>query len=78
MRLSYTDVIARLCALHSEVWRAVIDRRSPADCFCGMSGCWGLEGYDPERDYRNEGLALEWIERVVREKLAEATEPRKA
>lgn len=64
--LTADEVIERLCILQSEVCRADGCSHS-ADCFCGKSG------FGPEHvrssEYRNEGVALEFIEKAVREAL---------
>lgn len=68
--LSAGDVVERLCALQSEVANYLDDWSSAADCFCGRGGFWNAtSGYGGtfEEGYRNDGKALEFIERVVRE-----------
>ena len=42
-----------------------------ADCFCKQSGFWGSDDYGGtfEEGYRNDGIALEFIEQAVREKI---------
>jgi hypothetical protein len=61
-----------LCALQAEVWERACKSSTAADCFCGEEGFWKCEGYGGtfETGYRNDGAALEFIERAVREKLA--------
>lgn len=66
--MKHTEVIERLCALHSEAAQHV-GLQYAADCFCGEGGFWSVEDYDPERDYRNDGKALKFIEQAVREKI---------
>jgi hypothetical protein len=66
--MKHTEVIERLCNLHSEA-AGYVGLEYAADCFCGNSGFWHVHGYNPERDYRNEGKALEFIEAAVREKI---------
>lgn len=65
------EVIVRLCKLQGEV-RDVIGCGTAADCFCMEDGFWGAEGYGGtfEEGYRNDGKALEFIEKAVREKIA--------
>lgn len=72
--LESQDVIRRLCKLQGEVMRG-LDLSSAGDCFCGEDGYWGVGKYDGtfEGGYRNEGEALEFIERAVREALRAAT-----
>lgn len=67
------ECIRRLCQLHADVVR-VIDplHHRPADCFCGESGFWPLSS---PSDYRNDGHALEFIERAVHAAI-DAKEPR--
>ena len=60
------DVIRRLCALTEEVAAQRFAFKSPSDCFCKEGGYWNTKDYDPERDYRNDGEVLAYIERVVR------------
>jgi hypothetical protein len=52
-------IIRRLCALQAHVVTEVLGHDNPADCFCGDEGFWPLD--DPG-DYRNAGLAIEFIE----------------
>jgi hypothetical protein len=53
----------RLCKLMGEVNEALTSYESPADCFC--------EEQRARLDsYQNDGKAIEFIERVVREALA--------
>jgi hypothetical protein len=66
--MKHTEVIERLCNLHSEA-AGHIGYEFAADCFCGNGGFWHVEGYNPERDYRNDGRALQFIEAAVREKI---------
>lgn len=61
------EVIERLCKLQAVTARHV-GYVHAADCFCGNGGFWGTEGYD-ERSYRNDGVALDFIEAAVREKI---------
>jgi hypothetical protein len=67
--MKHTEVIERFCELHADVWRAVCDPCRPADCFCGNGGFWASREYDSDKDYRNDGEALEFIENAVREAL---------
>ncbi len=60
-------LIERLCILQSEVMNDVIGYEHAGDCFCGGArtgrGYWQLGMAD---HFRNEGLAVDYIERVVR------------
>lgn len=61
-------IIRRLCVLQ----RDVVDVLDPsnhhaADCFCGEQGFWPLKDASY---FRNELLAIDFIEQAVREKLA--------
>lgn len=67
--MKHTEVIDRLCKLQTEVTEALNDYTFAADCFCGKGGFWDTNGFDPERDYRNDGRSLEYIEQAVREKI---------
>ena len=60
------DIIRRFCHLQSEV-AAKIDCGA-IDCFCGESGYWDVEGYNgsEKKGYRNEGIAIAFIENAVR------------
>lgn len=62
-------VIIRLCELQAEVSRHI--DAGASDCFCQSSGFWKSEGYGGtfEQGYRNDGIALEFIELAVREKI---------
>ncbi len=55
-------MIERLCALQDEVTK-LLGPDHAADCFCGAGGFWPIRHAD---DYRNEGLAVAFIERVTR------------
>jgi hypothetical protein len=55
-------IIRRLCALQAHVCSEVLGYDHPADCFCGDEGFWPLE--DPD-DYRNDAVAVEFIENAV-------------
>jgi hypothetical protein len=76
------EIIERLCQLQAEVQQKIGFEHS-ADCFCKQSGFWGAVdcGGTHAEGYRNDGIALEFIEKVVREKLdtmpsnAELTSP---
>lgn len=70
------EIVDRYCLLASEVWAATIDPIHPNDCFCTSGGFWGSPSYSDE-GFRNDGQALEFIERVVRAELArlEAEKP---
>lgn len=65
-----SSVIIRLCELQAKVSRQI--DAGASDCFCGHGGFWKSEGYGPtfEQGYRNDCVALEFIERAVSEKLA--------
>ena len=56
------EVIERLCALQSEVWRAVIDPLHAADGFCSQCRSQRPHAWD----YQNTGEALRYIETAVR------------
>lgn len=76
--LDAKDVLARLCKLQEEVWRAMrTGDWDSADCFCGEGGYWGVKDYGGThaQGYRNSGDALEYIERVVRESLKPLASP---
>ena len=75
--MTHTEVIERLCKLHSEAAEHV-GYEYAADCFCGEGGFWSVKGYNPKRDYRNDGKALEFMEAAVREKLARGHSPENA
>ena len=54
------EVIGRLCVLVSSVWRTLDPGHVTAsDCFCRDAVFGGV-------DYRNEGLALDFIEKAVK------------
>jgi len=61
------EAIRRLCCLQSDVQSRLGWDRA-ADCFCGESGFHGTDGYTGNH-YRNDGQAVEFIERVVRDAL---------
>lgn len=60
------EAIERLCKLQTEV-QYHLGNEGAADCFCGKSGFWGAEGYGGTfaEGYRNDGAAIEYIERTV-------------
>lgn len=65
------EVIQRYCKLSGEVVSSVTGYDQPNDCFCGEGGFWEIKRYAEDPDsYQNSGVALEWIERVVREAIA--------
>lgn len=64
------EAIERFCKLQMQVNTFVFDHEHAADCFCGQGGFWRDGAVDPD-GYRNELRAVEWIENVVRERLAE-------
>jgi len=66
--MKHTEVIERLCKLQGEVAQH-IGFEHASDCFCGKSGFWNAMGYDPETDYRNDGVALEFIERATKDRI---------
>lgn len=70
------EVIQRLCKLQSEVYEH-IGQSDAADCFCGEGGFWQTGEYDGthEHGYRNDGKALEFIERAVRAALPAQAQP---
>lgn len=58
------DIWASLCRLQEEVMNEVVGYQHSADCFCGEGGFWPLvDGFD----YRNELLAIDFIERATRD-----------
>lgn len=61
------EVLERLCKLQGEV-AAHVGYDHAADCFCGQGGFWESPSYR-ESDYRNDGVALEFIEKAVRDAL---------
>lgn len=65
------DAIERLCKLQGVVTEH-IGYEYAADCFCGGGGFWGAKDYDGtfKNGYRNDGAALEYIEKAVAEKMA--------
>lgn len=63
------EIIDRYCLLASEVWNRTIEPIHPNDCFCQAGGLWNSPSYSDD-DFRNDGQALEFIERVVRAELA--------
>jgi hypothetical protein len=60
-RLTAQSVKSRLCALLWEVHEA-LGSDEACDCFCGKNGLRGLM----DDQYRNDGVALAWIEATVR------------
>lgn len=65
------DVIKRLCKLQEKV-ASHVGWEYAADCFCGHGGFWTVHPtYDGTFDqgYRNDGVALEFIEQAVAEKI---------
>lgn len=68
--LNADDVAKRFCSLMGSVQEA-LGWSKAADCFCGRGGFWGTPRYGGTYDegYRNEGEALEFIERAVRDAL---------
>lgn len=62
------DVIARFCALQTEVAGYLDHWRNAADCFCRDPSRGGHSPATPNY-YCNNGVALEWIEAAVREKI---------
>lgn len=71
------EVIVRLCQLQTEAAEHV-GWEHAADCFCGQRNGFGISSDDPKfaDDYRNDGAALEFIERAVRAAIAHARETR--
>jgi hypothetical protein len=74
------EAIGRLCALVGEVYAARTTDAAASDCFCGTHGLWGVEGYDGTHagGYRNDGEAVAFVERVVREALEKEKQERQA
>lgn len=74
--LTRREVLERLCRLQEEVAEH-FRHRHPSDCFCGGGGLWMVPEYGDHR-YRNNGVVLGFIERVVRAAIAgqEAAFPR--
>ena len=65
-------IIRRLCCLQSEVAAYQGYHKHSADCFCKEGGFWVTsDSYSDELfgGWSNDGLALEFIEQAVREKL---------
>lgn len=62
--MTRAEVIERLCKLQAEV-ASHVGYENAADCFCGHRGFWNSPSYK-EADYRNDGVALEFIEKAVR------------
>ncbi len=71
------DVIARFCSLQAEVAEHLDDWSNAADCFCRDPARGGVARAGTLNYYRNDGVALEWIERVGREAIAREKEARK-
>ena len=69
--MTAAEVIERLCKLQAEVWHT-LGLHSAADCICGKSG-FGAEHLCSD-SYRNDGEALEFIEKATREALAKRGE----
>lgn len=64
------EVLARLCRLQHEVWGVISDGQDAADCFCKEGGFWQGEGtWYKEDDYRNDCVALDFIENATRKAL---------
>ena len=61
--LTKDDVIRRFCALQIDVSNTLGWNYSYGECFC--------PNVHPEKKYENTGRSLEWIEKLVRSKLAE-------
>lgn len=57
------EAIARLCRLMADVNAELTGWDSAADCVCEAAKL-----KDPAR-YRNDGVSIEWIETVVRDRL---------
>jgi hypothetical protein len=68
--LSAQDIVTRLCGLQASLY-AELPNVETADCFCQKGGFWGTENYGGTfaEGYRNDGVALRFIEEAVREKL---------
>ena len=63
---SSDDAIERLCKLQARV-QEHLGYDHAADCFCGKGGFWNSSDYDGsfENGYRNDGVAIEFIEKAV-------------
>lgn len=68
LEMKHTDVMQRFCILMGEA-QEHLGWDHAADCFCGHGGFWRVNGYNPHRDYRNDGKSVEFIEAAVREKI---------
>jgi hypothetical protein len=62
-------VIERLCSLQAEVQKH-FGYKTAADCFCGGGGFGGDHVHSDH--YRNDGEALEFIEKATRDALVRA------
>ena len=68
--LEAKDAIKRVCELQDKV-AAHVGYEYSADCFCGHGGFWNVQGYDGtfKGGYRNDAVAIEFIEAAVAEKI---------
>ena len=66
------ELIERLCQLQDE-YAKVMGYSVPRDCFCGNAGFWhtGDRWPDGAHHWENDGSAVDFIERVVRNALEE-------
>ena len=66
------ELIERLCQLQRE-YAEVVGYSVPRDCFCGNGGFWRIGDNWPESrpGWQNDGSAVDFIERVVRNALDE-------
>lgn len=61
-------LMERLCNLQGEVNAALWNHAIPTDCVCGRGGFWPL---DRPTQFKNNGEAVEFIEKAVRAALAD-------
>lgn len=66
--MTLDETMQRLCTIMGDA-QEHLGWDHAADCFCGHGGSWEIEGYNPRRDYRNDGKSVEFIEAAVREKI---------
>ena len=64
------EVIAAACLIVHDAHEHV-GYHTASDCFCGEGGLWA--GGFTDADYRNEGVALDFVRQAVREKIQRDT-----
>lgn len=69
--MTRNEAIGRLCKLQKEVADHLDNWSNAADCFCCDPSMGGRVA-DPS-DYRNDGVALAWIEETVRARMGKVT-----